>query len=124
MDQQNSKDGDEHYFRILRQDFISGTRVDPYTGFAMQEYYSAVTEPYLVEEGYSTTMGSKKGEQISDYEGASPNGRQREATLQKSQSRLEVDEALRARRRVRSSRASTARGTRRMMLLLISLCAR
>lgn len=30
-----------------------GTQLDPYTGFTLREYFSAVTEPYLVEEGYS-----------------------------------------------------------------------
>ena len=30
-----------------------GTQVDPYTGFTLREYYSAITEPYVVEEGYS-----------------------------------------------------------------------
>ncbi|KAL7535372.1 hypothetical protein ACHAWF_005150 [Thalassiosira exigua] len=47
-----SGDG-ECYYRIFGQDFISGTRVDPFTGFLMQKYYSAVTEPYFVEEGRS-----------------------------------------------------------------------
>ena len=27
--------------------------MDPYTGFTLREYYSAITEPYMVEEGYS-----------------------------------------------------------------------
>ena len=65
----------KYFYQILGQDFVSGkieiyqnwlvsyillissifvgTQVDPYTGFTLREYYSAVTEPYLVEEGYS-----------------------------------------------------------------------
>ena len=42
----------KYFFRIFAQDFISGTEVDPYTGFVIQEYYTAISEPYLVEEGY------------------------------------------------------------------------
>jgi hypothetical protein len=38
---------------VLTAIFIPGTQVDPYTGFTLREYYSAITEPYLVEEGYS-----------------------------------------------------------------------
>eukprot|EP00584_Thalassiosira_punctigera_P010564 CAMPEP_0172534760 /NCGR_PEP_ID=MMETSP1067-20121228/7015_1 /TAXON_ID=265564 ORGANISM="Thalassiosira punctigera, Strain Tpunct2005C2" /NCGR_SAMPLE_ID=MMETSP1067 /ASSEMBLY_ACC=CAM_ASM_000444 /LENGTH=772 /DNA_ID=CAMNT_0013319589 /DNA_START=80 /DNA_END=2398 /DNA_ORIENTATION=+ len=63
-------DNGEHFYQILGQDFISGNRADPYTGFTMQEYYSAVTEPYFVEEGYTkpdSDVGKKK------YEGANFN---------------------------------------------------
>lgn len=38
-------------YKVIGQDFVSGVEVDPYTGFVLQQYYSAITEPYLVEEG-------------------------------------------------------------------------
>jgi len=44
----------KYFYRIFAQDFISGTEVDPYTGFVIQEYYTAISEPYLVEEGYES----------------------------------------------------------------------
>ena len=37
-------------YRVIGQDFVQGVEVDPYTGFVLQEYYSAITGPYLVEE--------------------------------------------------------------------------
>lgn len=54
----------QYYYQILGQDFVSGTRIDPYTGFTLQEYYSAVTEPYFVEDGWAyptTTTTSEDG---------------------------------------------------------------
>jgi len=44
----------KYFFRILAQDFASSTQVDPYTGFVINEYYTAISEPYLVEEGYES----------------------------------------------------------------------
>jgi len=38
-------------YRVIGQDFVQGVEVDPYTGFVLREYYSAITGPYLVEEG-------------------------------------------------------------------------
>ena len=49
----------QYYYQILGQDFVSGTRVDPYTGFTLQEYYSAVTEPYFVEDGWANPTTSE-----------------------------------------------------------------
>eukprot|EP00956_Cyclotella_meneghiniana_P017330 scaffold28121_cov75-Cyclotella_meneghiniana.AAC.5 len=50
----DERDNDGQYFyQILGQDFIEGTQIDPYTGFTIREYYSAITEPYLIEKGYS-----------------------------------------------------------------------
>ncbi len=43
----------EFFYRILGQDFIGGTQIDPLTGLTLREYYTAVTEPYLVEDGYT-----------------------------------------------------------------------
>lgn len=53
----------EFYYQILGQDFIAGTQVDPYTGFTLREYYSAVTEPYLVEEGYTKEHHARAGKE-------------------------------------------------------------
>ncbi|KAL3807690.1 hypothetical protein ACHAXA_007336 [Cyclostephanos tholiformis] len=98
----NSNADGEFYYRTLGQDFIFGTRVDPYTGFTMQEYYSAVTEPYLIEEGYSK-LGSNEGGENSDYNDSTPNflrrhdhrhTEQREAAHRKSQSRLDEEESF------------------------------
>ena len=98
----NSNADGECYYRVLGQDFISGTRVDPYTGFTMQEYYSAVTEPYFIEEGY-TKLGPKEGGEKSDYNDATPKNRhqqdhqhtqKREGTHRKSQSRLDEGECF------------------------------
>eukprot|EP00986_Skeletonema_menzelii_P002015 scaffold555_cov158-Skeletonema_menzelii.AAC.12 len=38
-------------YKVIGQDFVQGVEVDPYTGFALREYYSAITGPYLVEQG-------------------------------------------------------------------------
>ncbi|KAL7527940.1 hypothetical protein ACHAXR_004529 [Thalassiosira sp. AJA248-18] len=88
-------DNGEYYYRILGQDFISGTRVDPFTGFTMQEYYSAVTEPYFVEEGYSK-QNSHAGEN-SNYEGTNfhyKEHEQQQTQHRKSPSKLEEGESL------------------------------
>lgn len=99
---QNSNYDGKYYYKILGQDFISGTRVDPYTGFTMQEYYSAVTEPYFVEEGYSKP-GSKEGGEKSDHEDANLNflhqqdrhkTQRHEAAHRTSQSKLVQEESF------------------------------
>ena len=85
----------EYYYRILGQDFISGTRVDPYTGFLMQEYYSAVTEPYFVEDGYSKLdVHHGGGSRYGDANLHSRNQRDA-ATHRASTSKLEVGESFR-----------------------------
>ena len=92
----------EYYYQVLGQDFIAGTRVDPYTGFSMQEYYSAVTEPYFVEDGYTKLDlhgggGSKYGNANVHYRNQpSQQPTQREANSQRaSRSKLEAGESFR-----------------------------
>lgn len=91
----------EYYYQVLAQDFIAGTRVDPYTGFSMQEYYSAVTEPYFVEDGYTKLDfdggGSKYGNANVHYRNQpSQQPTQREANSHRaSRSKLEVGESFR-----------------------------
>jgi len=48
----------KYFYRIFAQDFISGTQIDPYTGFVINEYYTAISEPYIVEEGYENYQTS------------------------------------------------------------------
>jgi hypothetical protein len=99
----NSNYDGEYYYQILGQDFISGTRVDPYTGFTMQEYYSAVTEPYFVEEGYSKLGSEGRGENTNYKDDANLNfpyqhdrhqTQQREAAHRKSQYKLDEEESF------------------------------
>ncbi|KAK1746321.1 hypothetical protein QTG54_002928 [Skeletonema marinoi] len=46
---------DADVYTVIGQDFVQGVEVDPYTGFVLREYYSAITGPYLVEEDRPTT---------------------------------------------------------------------
>ena len=86
-------DNGEYYYRILGQDFISGTRVDPYTGFTMQEYYSAVTEPYFVEDGYSKRdSGANNSYGSANF--PRKQNEQKATTPRKSPSRLRVGEFI------------------------------
>eukprot|EP00804_Cyclotella_cryptica_P007907 CCRYP_019661-RB/>CCRYP_019661-RB protein AED:0.02 eAED:0.02 QI:191/1/0.8/1/0.5/0.4/5/1641/861 len=55
------------FYQILGQDFISGTQVDPYTGFTLREYFSAITEPYFVEEGYSSKDDNDEYDAMDDH---------------------------------------------------------
>lgn len=50
----DTNDRGQYYYQMYGQDFVSGERLDPYTGIIMQQYYSAVTEPYFVEEGWAS----------------------------------------------------------------------
>lgn len=50
----DTNDRGQYYYQMYGQDFVSGERLDPYTGIIMQQYYSAVTEPYFVEEGWES----------------------------------------------------------------------
>jgi len=54
-------------YRVLGQDFVKGVEVDPYTGFFLQEYYSAITGPYLVEEGSAQKEFRGKDEFVNDF---------------------------------------------------------
>ncbi len=83
----------EYYYQILGQDFISGTQVDPYTGFLMHEYYSAVTKPYFVEDGYSKP-DVHRGSRYENVNLHSRNHRDA-ATHRTSISKLEVGESFR-----------------------------
>ena len=93
----------EYYFQVLGQDFISGTRVDPYTGFSMQEYYSAVTEPYFVEDGYLKPDlhyggGSTNGDANLHYRNQpikQPTTQHEAEPRRASRSKLEVGESFR-----------------------------
>jgi len=46
---------------------MAGTQVDPYTGFTLREYFSAITEPYFVEEGYSSKDDNDSYDVKDDY---------------------------------------------------------
>ena len=92
---------DGNYFRIVGQDFISGRQVDPFTGFALQQqYYSAVTEPYFVDEGYltTTTTSFEADDKNEDYNVRHNHDRQQtqqhKATNRNSQSRLDIGESF------------------------------
>ncbi len=54
-------------YRVIGQDFIQGVEVDPYTGFVLQEYYSAITGPYLVEEGSAQQQFRRKDDFVNDF---------------------------------------------------------
>ena len=58
----------KYFFRIFAQDFISGNQIDPYTGFVIQEYYTAISEPYMVEEGYESYPNHDAYSQPSHFE--------------------------------------------------------
>ena len=89
----------EYFYQILGQDFISGKRVDPFTGFTMQEYYSAVTEPYFVEEGFSTlnARGDDSNHHAKDFhyrQNKQQHAQPQSSLYRKSETRLEEGESL------------------------------
>ena len=53
-------------YKVIGQDFIQGVEVDPYTGFPLREYYSAITGPYLVEEGSTQQQQYTGNEFVND----------------------------------------------------------
>ena len=96
---------DRNYFRILGQDFIAGRQLDSFTGFTLQQYYSAVTEPYFVDEGYLITKtnfhaGDNKGDKHDANDNVqNDHDRQQTTTQQKAekryfQSRLDIGESF------------------------------
>ena len=68
----------QYFYQILGQDFVEGTQFDQYTGFTIREYYSAVTEPYLVEKGYSDKDDTYYDTRDSGYQKRKSSFQQRE----------------------------------------------
>lgn len=56
-------------YKVMGQDFVKHIEVDPYTGFVLQEYYSAITGPYFVEEGSNQSYfhGGDNDEDFGDF---------------------------------------------------------
>ena len=89
-------------YRVIGQDFAQGVEVDPYTGFVLREYYSAITGSYLVEEGstqheddeFVNDLHDDKLYGQPDQKQHSDATRDEPESLRKSTSRLEQGESI------------------------------
>ena len=82
----------ETYYQVLGQDFVSGKRHDQYTGFVVQQYYAAVSDVYLVEEGYSIDENSIHDHDDLDYNQSPPSSHQQ--SMRNSKTRVEEGEKI------------------------------
>lgn len=77
----------EFFYRIFGQDFIGGTQIDPLTGFTLREYYSAITEPYLVEDGYTQQHNWNFSEKDYKYSGGNDRDQNQSSSHNRSKQR-------------------------------------
>ena len=82
----------EIYYRVLGQDFVSGTRHDQYTGFVVQQYYAAVSDVYHIEEGYSIDENLTHEYEDLDHNQSSHSSHQQ--STRKSMTRVEEGEKV------------------------------